>query len=108
MFHPQVTEPCGATLIVVPSAILQQWYDEIRRHVHPGALQVVVYGGQTQPGVSGAGLICGSFGGGGGGGRQGAAGRRGRVAGGGYDSDAEDDVAESMVGVGCGTVCVRR
>ncbi len=59
----------------MPSAILQQWYDEIRRHVHPGALRVVVYGGQTQPGVNAssaasytAGLAFGAVRAGGGGG----------------------------------------
>ncbi|EFJ51898.1 hypothetical protein VOLCADRAFT_87560 [Volvox carteri f. nagariensis] len=106
-----VSEPCGATLIVVPSAILQQWYDEIRRHVHPGALRVVVYGGQTQPGVSGSGaLICsGTFTPGrvGGtavtcgtaaapGGLRGPADRG--VDGDGNFSVVEADVAESMVG----------
>ncbi|KXZ52879.1 hypothetical protein GPECTOR_8g26 [Gonium pectorale] len=88
-----VSEPCGATLIVVPSAILQQWYDEIRRHVHPGALRVVVYGGQTQPGTSSAssGLIAGALAAAAAGG--GGAGRRGRRAG----EDSGGDVAESLV-----------
>ncbi|GIL56939.1 hypothetical protein Vafri_12224 [Volvox africanus] len=100
-----VSEPCGATLIVVPSAILQQWYDEIRRHVHPGALQVVVYGGQMQPGISSAGHhLVGAFtGAGGNGGNTAAAaaaaaaagGRRRPVAGG--SRGDEVDVAASMV-----------
>ncbi|GIL90673.1 hypothetical protein Vretifemale_18375 [Volvox reticuliferus] len=96
-----VSEPCGATLIVVPSAILQQWYDEVRRHVHPGALRVVVYNGQMQPGVSSAGdHLLGAFTKhGAGGNRENAAaaaeGRRGPVPGGSRDDEA--DVAASMV-----------
>ncbi|GLI64470.1 hypothetical protein VaNZ11_007743 [Volvox africanus] len=94
-----VSEPCGATLIVVPSAILQQWYDEIRRHVHPGALQVVVYGGQMQPGISRMGHhLVGAFtraGGNGGNAAAATAGRRRPVAGG--SRGDEVDVAASMV-----------
>jgi hypothetical protein len=32
----QVEEPCGATLVVCPAAILQQWQDELRKHIVPG------------------------------------------------------------------------
>ncbi len=39
----RVTGPCGATLVVCPAAILQQWWNEIHRHVRPGTLKVVVY-----------------------------------------------------------------
>ena len=34
-----VTAPCGATLIVCPGPILQQWREEIQRHIQPGAFQ---------------------------------------------------------------------
>ena len=34
----EVTADCGATLIVCPTPILQQWRDEVARHLHPGAL----------------------------------------------------------------------
>eukprot|EP00892_Ulva_mutabilis_P001424 jgi/Ulvmu1/11282/UM073_0054.1 len=36
-----------ATLIVCPDAILKQWQSEIARHGAPGALKVIVYGGQS-------------------------------------------------------------
>ena len=44
--------PCGATLVVCPSAILAQWRSELQRHAAPGALAVVTYEGQPR-GASG-------------------------------------------------------
>ncbi|GAX82125.1 hypothetical protein CEUSTIGMA_g9553.t1 [Chlamydomonas eustigma] len=46
----QIHTPCGATLIVCPSAILDQWSSEINRHTLPGALRVKIYLGQHQNG----------------------------------------------------------
>jgi E3 ubiquitin-protein ligase SHPRH len=46
----EVTQPCGTTLIVCPAPILSQWHSELQRHIHPGALKVVVYHGQPQAG----------------------------------------------------------
>ena len=43
-----VSEPCGTTLIVCPTPIVWQWYEEISRHVVPGALKIFVYEGQPQ------------------------------------------------------------
>lgn len=37
---------CGATLIVCPASILQQWQSEIAKHTQPGALRVITYLGQ--------------------------------------------------------------
>ena len=34
--------PAGATLIISPTSIAQQWEDEIRKHTQPGALKVLV------------------------------------------------------------------
>eukprot|EP00897_Mesotaenium_endlicherianum_P009768 jgi/Mesen1/881/ME000115S00006 len=47
---------CGATLVVCPAAILQQWEDEIARHTKPGAVRVLVYEGVAhhQPPVASA------------------------------------------------------
>ena len=45
-----VSQPCGTTLVVCPTPILAQWKEEINRHVQPGALKVLVYDGQPQPG----------------------------------------------------------
>ena len=47
-----VSGPCGATLVVCPSAILAQWRSELQRHAAPGALAVVTYEGQPR-GASG-------------------------------------------------------
>lgn len=46
-----VTQQCGTTLIVCPTPILRQWWDEIHRHTHLGALKVMIYEGQPQPGA---------------------------------------------------------
>ena len=45
-----VSQPCGTTLIICPTPILRQWWDEIHRHIQPGALKVIMYEGQPQPG----------------------------------------------------------
>ena len=37
---------CGATLIVCPASILQQWQSEITKHTYPGTLKVITYLGQ--------------------------------------------------------------
>ena len=47
-----VSGPCGATLVVCPSAILAQWRSELKRHAAPGALNVMTYEGQPR-GASG-------------------------------------------------------
>eukprot|EP00887_Chlorella_sp_A99_P002685 scaffold6.g2685.t1 len=47
----EVTQPCGATLVVCPAPILHQWHDEILRHIRPGNLKVAIYEGQPQPGA---------------------------------------------------------
>jgi len=47
-----VSGPCGATLVVCPSAILAQWRSELKRHAAPGALNVITYEGQPR-GASG-------------------------------------------------------
>ena len=44
----QVVSECGATLIVCPASILQQWQTEIAKHTHPGALKVITYLGQNR------------------------------------------------------------
>ena len=40
--------PCGATLVVCPSPILEQWRSELARHAAPGALRVATYEGQPR------------------------------------------------------------
>jgi E3 ubiquitin-protein ligase SHPRH len=50
--HAQVVSDCGTTLVVVPTPIRQQWRDEILRHLRPGALKLLEYHGQPQPGTS--------------------------------------------------------
>lgn len=50
----QVPGVARATLIVCPEAIQKQWADEIQRHVEPGKLKVVVYGGQKSSLLSSA------------------------------------------------------
>lgn len=44
----QVVTDCGATLIVCPASILQQWQSEIAKHTQPGALRVITYLGQNK------------------------------------------------------------
>lgn len=44
----QVVSDCGATLIVCPASILQQWQSEIAKHTQPGALKVITYLGQSK------------------------------------------------------------
>ena len=39
---------CGATLIICPASILQQWQSEIAKHTAPGALKVITYLGQNK------------------------------------------------------------
>lgn len=45
--------PCGATLVVCPTPIFEQWHSELTRHVRPGALKIIRYEGQSR--VSGSG-----------------------------------------------------
>ena len=46
---------CGATLVVCPAAIIEQWRDEIALHVRPGTVNVITYEGQSQrSGVAGS------------------------------------------------------
>eukprot|EP00898_Chlorokybus_atmophyticus_P007364 jgi/Chlat1/7629/Chrsp64S07159 len=40
-----VEEDCGSTLIVCPASILQQWQEEIKKHVQAGELRVFTYEG---------------------------------------------------------------
>ncbi len=47
----QVVSDCGATLIVCPASILQQWQSEIAKHTQPGALKVITYLGQNKTSV---------------------------------------------------------
>lgn len=47
----EVSGETQTTLIVCPASILDQWTREIERHVEAGTLKVLVYEGQTQPGV---------------------------------------------------------
>jgi hypothetical protein len=89
----------------------RQWFDEIRRHVHSGALRVVVYGGQTQPGASGhvsgaaAASLCagGSAASGsvllGGGGRRRGGGGSQRGKGADYGEEEPGDIASAQVRV---------
>lgn len=42
----QAASDCGATLIICPASILQQWQSEIAKHTQPGALKVITYLGQ--------------------------------------------------------------
>lgn len=110
---------CGAPPYrTVPYCTAGCRYDELQRHVMPGALSVVVYGGQTQPGTGGGGgkgggaaagfsggLILGGGGGGRAAGRGGGGARGGGAAaaaaaaagGGGPDKDGHYSIATSMV-----------
>ncbi|DBA99603.1 TPA: hypothetical protein ACH3X3_012177 [Trebouxia sp. C0006] len=45
---------CGATLIVCPASILQQWQSEITKHTQPGALKVITYLGQHKTSLESA------------------------------------------------------
>ena len=50
-----VDTTCGATLVVCPAAIIEQWRDEIALHVRPGTVNVITYEGQSQrSGVAGS------------------------------------------------------
>ena len=50
----QVVADCGATLIVCPASILQQWQSEIIKHTQPGALKVITYLGQNKTSLESA------------------------------------------------------
>jgi len=51
----KVDTTCGATLVVCPAAIIEQWRDEIALHVRPGTVKVITYEGQSQrSGVAGS------------------------------------------------------
>lgn len=55
-----VDETCGATLVVCPSAIIQQWRDEVENHVRPGSLKIIAYEGQSNKSAAG-GLMKGVY-----------------------------------------------
>jgi E3 ubiquitin-protein ligase SHPRH len=50
----QMVSECGATLIVCPASILQQWQSEITKHTQPGALKVITYLGQHKTSLESA------------------------------------------------------
>ncbi|KAL0019181.1 hypothetical protein WJX77_000293 [Trebouxia sp. C0004] len=50
----EMVSECGATLIVCPATILQQWQSEITKHTQPGALKVITYLGQHKTSLESA------------------------------------------------------
>ena len=54
----QVEGQSRTTLVVCPPAIMQQWFDELQRHVIPGALKILTYAGQSQSLLSSSEGVC--------------------------------------------------
>ncbi|KAL6785091.1 hypothetical protein ACKKBG_A02395 [Auxenochlorella protothecoides x Auxenochlorella symbiontica] len=49
----EMSHPCGATLIVCPQPIMEQWQQEILKHVDTNQVSMLVYSGQTPSNMGG-------------------------------------------------------